>query len=99
MKPGLIKPAVKILFAALGNELPKSRVKGMAQGRTIWIDPRHPWLAHTLLHELLHLKHTNWSETKIREMTTKLWKRATWKQKASLLKVLATAEIEEKENG
>jgi hypothetical protein len=35
---------------------------------------------HTYLHELLHNKHPEWSETKVMRTERKLWKRLTQKQ-------------------
>ena len=65
----------------------------MAQQRTIWIDPRTSYPARVLDHELLHLKHPNWTEAQVLREEAKRWKAMTWRQKAQLLKLLAKAEI------
>lgn len=89
--------AVKIIFAPLGREVPRGRVKGCAvpADRTIRLDPRYPHILNTFVHELLHVKHPNWSETRVRKQTTKLLRRMTWKQKAALFKRFGNAHIGE----
>ena len=83
------RPAVKLILAPLGRHL----ARGMAQGRTIWVDPRRPWPGHTLLHELIHVENPGWSETKVRQETTARWRRMGWREKAELLRLLGGARL------
>ncbi len=58
------------------------------QERIITLDPRGQQLARTFLHELLHLRYPQWSETKVRIEERKRWKRLTWKDKAQLYQAI-----------
>ena len=90
-----MRPAVRIVFAPCGTWRSKDAPKGWSGervARTIKIDPRVPHVGHTLLHELTHVRHPSWSETRVVRETARLWKRMTWKQKADLYRLLGTAE-------
>lgn len=86
---GTRRPALKLILAPLARH----NARGMAQGRTIWVDPRPPWPAHTLLHELIHLEQPAWSETHVKRETTVRWRRMTWQEKAELLRLLGRATV------
>lgn len=86
-----MRPAVRIIFAPLGRHL----AVGMAQQRTIWIDPRTSYPARVLDHELLHLKHPTWTEAQVLREEARRWKKFTWQQKAKLYQLLATAKLED----
>ena len=51
----------------------------------------------TYLHELLHLKHPDWSETRVMNYERKTWKRMTYKQAFALGKRLFNRGFEEAE--
>ncbi len=61
---------------------------GAVVGNTILLDPRHSPLARTLLHELIHVDHPDWSEWKVLREERRLWKILTWREKALLYKQL-----------
>ena len=84
-----VKPAVRIILAPLGRHY----ARGMQQGRTVWVDPRMPWPAHTLLHETIHLANPSWSETRVQRETARRWKRMGWRAKAELLRLFGRARI------
>ena len=65
----------------------------MQQGRTIWVDPRDPVAAQTLLHEITHLDNPSWSETRVRRETAARWRRMHWREKAELLRMFGGARL------
>jgi hypothetical protein len=85
------RPAIRIIFKPLLRE--NARGLSVPADRTLWIDPRTPWPAHTLLHELVHIEQPGWSESKVIRETRKRWKASTWRQKAEWLKLLGHAKI------
>lgn len=91
-------PIARILFAPIKHRY-RSEALGEAdkETRTIWIDPRGQNVAHTLLHELLHIRHPGWSETRVKKETARRWRRLTWLEKAALYRQLGRAQIEETE--
>ena len=99
-----MKPAVRIIFAplfkrdkaltAVGKEL-HGRV--LVPGRTIQIDPRSPHILDTLVHEMTHVQHPDWTEQMVVDYV-KIWmQKSGWKRKAAYLKLLGTAIIEGEE--
>ena len=99
-----MKPAIRIVFAPLfkrdralaaaGKDL-HGRV--MIPGRTIQIDPRSPNILDTLVHEMTHVRHPDWSEQMVVDYA-KIWmKKSGWRRKAEYLKLLGTALIEGEE--
>lgn len=84
-----MRPAVRIVLAPLGRQ----NHRGESLGRTIWLDPRWPDVARTLLHELLHIWHPSWSETRVLREERRRWRRMSWKQKAKLYQMLASAQL------
>ena len=101
---GRVKPAIRIVFAPLfkrdralaaaGKDL-HGRV--MIPGRTIQIDPRSPNILDTLVHEMTHVRHPDWSEQMVVDYA-KIWmKKSGWRRKAEYLKLLGTALIEGEE--
>ena len=85
----LVGRGVKLWLAPLGRHI----AKGMAKGRTVWIDPSGTWPAHTLLHELLHIAYPKRTEALFRRETTRPWGRLGWKERAKLLMRFGTARI------
>ena len=65
----------------------------MQQGRTIWVDPRDPIAAQTLLHEITHLDNPSRSESWVERETARRWKKMHWREKAELLRMFGTARI------
>lgn len=63
-------------------------VQGMIQ-----VDPRSQCPGRKFLHELIHIRQPMWSETKVTQWEGKLWRRATWRQKAELYRLLGKAEV------
>lgn len=94
-----MRPAVRIVFAPLLRRNKTERDKGLhthgeARGRTIKIDPRSSMLLDTLIHELTHARHPDWSETMVREYV-KVWMvKSSWKRKAHALRLLGSARLE-----
>lgn len=95
-----MKPAVKIIFAPLFKRDKAVRdtgayLHGKAEGRTIWIDPRSgTTIIDTLLHELTHVRHPDWSEALVRSYTAARMKKMSWKEKARLLQLFGRAQLE-----
>jgi hypothetical protein len=92
------RPAVKIVFAPLARRGVKRgdllHLYGTATGRTIKLDPRLHNLGRTLLHELLHVQHPDWTEEKVHFEEDRRWARMTWKQKARMYQLLGSATLE-----
>ena len=92
----MTRPAIRVILKPLQREAPKgTRLFGTAQQRTIRLDPRHPYIVQTYLHERLHVEYPSWSETAIRRETAKRWRAMHWREKAKLLVELAHAQIGE----
>ena len=90
----MTRPAIRIILCPLQREAPRGhKLLGTANGRTIRLDPRQSNILSTYLHERLHVLHPSWSETRVRQETTRRWRRMTWIEKAKLLKELAHAQI------
>ncbi len=89
------RPAVRIIFKPLLRS--NARGQCVPAARTLWIDPRCPWPAHTLLHELIHIEQPGWSETAVIKETAKRWRKSSWQQKAKWLKLLAHGRIGDEE--
>ncbi len=84
-----LKPALRIVLAPLGRQ----NAHGMQQGRVVWVDPRSPSPARTLLHELIHIERPRWSETRVIRETASRWGGMDWRAKARLLLLLGRARI------
>lgn len=94
-----MRPAIKIIFAPLNNRHKLEREKGLIVdgktiGRTIWLDPRSKDIGETLLHEMIHLRKPSLSEKDVIAETKKRWGKMSWKEKANLLRLLGSAELE-----
>lgn len=95
----MMRPAVRIILAPIlyrhrhrsGMRTFGEADKGM---RTVWIDPRATRPARTLLHELIHVRHPDWSEDRVRTEERRKWKEMTWKAKARLYLLLGKAALE-----
>lgn len=85
------RPAIRIIFKPLLRH--NARGQCIPAQRTLWIDPRTPWPAHTLLHELIHIEQPGLSESAVVKETAKRWKAASWQQKAEWLKMLGQGHI------
>jgi hypothetical protein len=75
---------MKVIF----KQLPRY-VFGMCDFTDIWIDLRkgaNP--AYTFIHELCHLYHPDWSETKVIKESRKIWKKMSQRQRFELYKKL-----------
>ena len=98
-----MKPAIRIFFAPTfkrdkathGKDL---YIHGKALGRTIWLDPRGSQILDTLVHEMTHCNHPDWTEKMVQDYVKIRLKKMGWKEKARLLKLLGNAIIEG-ENG
>lgn len=68
-----------------------------AATRTIELDPRTKSvpLAQVYLHELIHLAHPSWAETRVLSEERRRWKRMSWREKAELYKALGRAKIKD----
>ncbi len=102
-----LRPAVRIIFApiALRNRSGKARgghtpldpivhgetVRGF---RTIHLDPRLSEVGKTLLHELTHVRHPDWSEEQVTAYEEIRWSRMGWREKAHLYQLLGRARLE-----
>jgi hypothetical protein len=99
-----VRPAVRIIFAPIMSRSRKDRERGLfvhgtAQNRTITIDPRSSEIGKTLLHEMLHVRHPDWSEEAIVSETRLRWGKMSWKEKARLLRLLGSARLEGEDEG
>ena len=92
----MIKPAIRIIFAPLHMRWRSETVKthGSMSGRTIRLDPRSLNVARVLLHELVHAQHPGWTERRVERSESSRWLKMSWKQKARLYQLLASARIE-----
>ena len=91
-----MRPAVRIIFAPIMSRSKKDRERGLfvhgtAQNRTITIDPRSSEIGKTLLHEMLHIRHPDWSEEAIVSVTRLRWGKMSWQEKARLLRLRGSA--------
>lgn len=94
-----MRPAVRIIFAPILRRDKETREAGLflhgtAEGRTVTIDPRGSQILETLVHELCHVRHPDWTEAQVETYTSQRMKRSGWKEKARLLKLLGNARIE-----
>lgn len=96
-----MKPAVRIVLAPIARRGARrsdpafeAPLQGQAVGRVITIDPRVPLPHKVLLHELTHVRHPDWDEDRVRAYEELRWTRMSWRRKAELLRLLATAQIE-----
>jgi hypothetical protein len=99
-----MRPAVRIVFAPLLRRNKTERDKGLhthgeARARTIKIDPRSSMLLDTLVHELTHVRHPDWSEVMVREYVKTWMKKSSWKRKARFLCLLGAATLEGEPSG
>jgi hypothetical protein len=97
-----MRPAVRIIFAPIMSRTRRDRnrglyVHGTAQNRTVTIDPRSSEIGKTLLHEMIHLRHPDWSEEAVVSETRLRWGKMSWKEKARLLRLLGSARLEGEE--
>ena len=97
-----VRPAVRIIFAPIMSRTRRDRDRGMyvhgtAQNRTVTIDPRSSEIGKTLLHEMIHLRHPDWSEEAVISETRLRWGKMSWKEKARLLRLLGSAHLEGEE--
>ena len=83
------RPAVRIIL----KPLKRHQAWGMQMGRTVWVDPRDPRAAATLLHELLHMENPSWSEWRVIRETARQWRRMGWREKAELLRLFGGARL------
>ena len=93
---------MRIIFAPIMSRTKADRdrgffVHGTAQNRTITIDPRSSEIGKTLLHEMIHVRHPDWSEEAVVSETRLRWNRMSWKEKARLLRLLGCAILEGEE--
>ena len=93
-----MNPAIRIVFAPLFSKsktISKAGgyIHGETEGRTIWIDPRSSQLLDTMVHEMTHVNHPDWSEELVRGYTAARMKKMGWKEKAGLLRLLGRAKI------
>jgi hypothetical protein len=51
-------------------------------------------LLDTLVHELTHVRHPDWTEQQVRDHTARRMKKMSWKEKARTLQLLGSAIIE-----
>jgi hypothetical protein len=97
-----VKPAVRIIFAPLFGRDKAVResggyLHGTAVGRTVRIDPRSSGILDTLVHEMTHVRHPDWTEAMVRDYV-KIWmKKSGWKRKAEYLRLLGKGLIEGEE--
>ena len=97
-----IRPAIRIIFAPIFSREKKIRdaggyVHGDAEGRTIRLDPRSSQVLDTLVHEMTHVRHPDWSEDMVRSYTRLRMKKMGWREKAHLLRLLGNAHVEGEE--
>ena len=93
-----MRPAIRIIFAPLFSKSKRiseagGYIHGEAEGRTIWLDPRSSQLLDTLVHEITHVNHPDWSEEMVRSYTKLRMKKMGWKEKAHFLRLLGSAKI------
>lgn len=83
-----------------GEQYPNG-AHGASEGINIWFDPRsRANLCRTIVHEILHVEHPTWTESKVRRETKKILDKMTWIEQAKLLrKVVTRAKIKDKEDG
>ena len=97
-----MRPAVRFIFAPLFSRDRAVRkaggyLHGTALGRTVTLDPRSSNILDTLVHEMTHVRHPDWTEVMVREYTKVWMKKSGWRRKAAYLKLLGTASIEGEE--
>lgn len=97
-----MKPAIRIILAPIFKRDKEVRERGYflhgtASGRTITLDPRGSSLLETMVHEIAHCNHPDWSEQAVQEYTKRRLKKMSWKEKARMLKLLGNAIIEGEE--
>ena len=99
-----LRPAIRIVFAPLARRGARrhhvdfdAHLQGQTCGRTVWLDPRLPNVAKTLLHELIHVRHPSWSEDRVAAAEEFRWVRMGWKAKARLYQMLGAAKLEGEE--
>lgn len=97
-----MKPAIRIIFAPLFLRDKAVResggyLHGTASGRTVRLDPRSSAILDTLIHEVTHVNHPDWTEQMVRDYTKVRMKKMGWKEKARWLKLLGNAIIEGEE--
>jgi hypothetical protein len=78
----LLKAKHKLVFKPLAG------LHGEISADTVCLDPRRNALANTLVHELFHAARPLWSENRVRKETSKLWRAATWQQRALVYKAM-----------
>lgn len=97
------RPAVRIVFRPLLRrhrgivtfaQVIVRKGKPERGERVISIDPRVREPARYLLHELIHLERPAASETWVKAETARRWARASWREKAELLRMLGAARME-----
>lgn len=80
----------RLIYMPLGKE----GTFGATQQGVITLDPRRQSpLARTLLHELIHVKRPLLSEWRVVLEERRLWKAATWQQKAELYRLLGKGQV------
>jgi hypothetical protein len=98
-----VKPAIRIILAPIFKRDKEVRERGWflhgkASGRTITLDPRGAeTLLDTMVHEIAHCNHPDWTEQEISEYTKKRLSKMSWKEKAHMLRLLGNAIIEGEE--
>ncbi len=97
-----MRPAIRIIFAPLFLRDKTVResggyLHGTASGRTVRIDPRGSMILDTLVHEMTHCNHPDWTEKMVQDHVKIRMKKMGWKEKARLLKLLGSAIIEGEE--
>jgi len=97
-----VRPAIRIVFAPLFSRDKKVReaglfLHGQAIGRTVKLDPRSSHILDTLVHEVAHCNHPDWTEKQVRDYTKKRMGKMSWKEKARWLKLLGSGSLEGEE--
>lgn len=91
-----LERAVRILLAPLGRYRGKGPTTHGMSSRPlmrIWIDPRRKELLGTLVHELYHIQHPDWSEAQVERAEEEWLDHASWKEKAKALQLLSRAKV------
>jgi hypothetical protein len=96
-----MRPAVRIVFAPLqrSRSADEEVVHGEVEGRIIRIDPRMPFPAKVLLHEMTHLRHPDWTEENVMAYEELRWAKMSWREKARLYILLGRAKLRGQEDG
>lgn len=91
-------PIHRLVFKPILSHHSKDSPKGdrglcYRRERVIKLDPRDHNPARVYVHELIHLKHPDWSETRVNREERAVWRVLTWKDKARLYIAMGKAII------